>query len=80
MRSCKKDGTLCLCVDYSELNARTVKDSYALLRIEEMYDCLAGAKYFSVVDMKSGYHQLELEDSDKPMTSFMVGPLGFFEN
>ncbi|PVD22603.1 hypothetical protein C0Q70_18421 [Pomacea canaliculata] len=51
----KKDGSLRQCVDYRQLNARTMKDSYALPRIEELLDALAGSKYFTVLDLKSGY-------------------------
>lgn len=53
----KSDGTLRLCIDYRQLNSRTVKDNYALPRIEEIIDYLSGNTYFSVLDMKSGYHQ-----------------------
>lgn len=75
----KKDGSLRMCIDYRELNNRTIKDSYALPRIEEILDCLTGSKYFTVLDMKSGYHQVELEESHKQRTAFTVGPLGFYE-
>ena len=54
------------------LNKRTVKDSYALPRIEEVFDILNGAKLFSTIDMKSGYHH-------KCRTAFTVGQLGFYE-
>ena len=75
----KKNGKLRMCVDYRMLNKRTVKDSYALPRIEEVFDVLHGAKVFSSLDMKSGYHQVELEEEHKERTAFTVGPLGFYE-
>ena len=75
----KKCGALRICIDYRQLNKRTIKDSYALPRIEELLDCLSGSKYFSVLDMKSGYHQVEIEEEHKPRTAFTVGPLGFWE-
>ena len=75
----KKNGSLRMCVDYRNLNSRTVKDSYALPRIEEIFDVLKGSKYFSTIDMKSGYHQVEIEESHKERTAFTVGPLGFYE-
>ena len=75
----KKNGSLRMCVDYRCLNSRTVKDAYALPRIEEMFDVLKGSKYFSTIDMKSGYHQVEIEEEHKDRTAFTVGPLGFFE-
>ena len=49
----KKDGTLRLSIDFRQLNSRTVKDSYAQPRIEEILDALADSKYFSVLGMKS---------------------------
>ena len=75
----KKDNSLRMCVDFRQLNKRTIKDSYALPRTEELFDCLKGAKYFSVLDMKSGYHQVEMDESHKSRTAFTVGPLGFYE-
>ena len=47
------------------LNERTVKDSYALPRIEEVFDCLHGSKYFSTINMKSGFHQVEVKEENK---------------
>ena len=72
----KKSGKLRLCIDYRQLNERTVKDSYALPRMEEIFDSLHGAKYFSTIDMKSGYYQIEMEESHKELTAFTVGMLG----
>ena len=54
----KSDGSPRMCVDYRMLNQRTVKDAYALPRTEEHFDKLAGSDLFSVLDMKSGYHQV----------------------
>ncbi|MCG7878261.1 MAG: DDE-type integrase/transposase/recombinase [Candidatus Thiodiazotropha taylori] len=68
-----------MCVDYRQLNKRTIRDSYALPRIEEILDTLAGSKYFTVLDMKSGYHQVEVFEEHKCRTAFTVGPLGFWE-
>jgi len=75
----KKDLSLRLCVDFRQLNKRTVKDAYALPRIEDLLEGLGGNKYYTVLDMKSGYHQVELEDQHKAYTAFTVGPLGFYE-
>jgi hypothetical protein len=52
----KKDGSLRLCVDYRLLNAVTIKNKYPLPRIEVLFDQLAGAKVFSKIDLRSGYH------------------------
>ena len=75
----KKDGSLRMCVDYRQLNERTIKDSYALPRIEEILEALSGNKFFTVLDMKSGYHQVEVDEEHKARTAFTVGPLGFYE-
>ena len=75
----KRDLSLRLCVDFRQLNKMTVRDAYALPRIDDILDGLGGNRYYSVLDMKSGYHQVEIEEEHKPMTAFTVGPLGFFE-
>ena len=61
------------------LNQRSVKDVYALPRTEEVFDILHEAKVFSTIDMKSGYHQVEMEEIHKERTAFTVGPLGFYD-
>ena len=61
------------------MNNRTGKDGYLLCRIEDTLDCLHGAVWFSTLDLKSGYWQVELEEEAKPLTAFTVGPLGFWE-
>lgn len=75
----KKNGSLRMCVVYRMLNKRSVKDAYALPRIEEVFHVLNYSKLYTTIDMKSGYHQVELEKSHKERTVFTVGPLGFFE-
>ena len=75
----KKDGGLRFCIDLRKLNNRTIKDGYSLLRIEDTLDCLHGAVWFSTLDLKSGYWQVELEEEAKPLTAFTIGPLGFWE-
>ena len=75
----KKDGNLRFCIDLRKLNARTVKDAYALPRIEETLDYLAGSKWFSMLDLKLGYWQVELDEESKPLTTFTAGPLGLYE-
>ena len=75
----KKDGTLRFCIDLRRLNARTIKDAYSLPRIEESLDCLSGAQWFTSLDLKSGYWQVELTEEAKALTAFTVGPLGFYE-
>ena len=75
----KSDGSLRMCVDYRMLNQRTVNDAYALPRTEDIFDRLAGSKMCSVLDMKSGYHQVEIDEEHKLRTAFTVGPLAFYE-
>lgn len=76
----KKDGSIRLCIDYRHLNSKTIKDAYPLPRIEETLDILNGAKYFSCLDLLSGYWQVEVAEEDKQKTAFTVGPLGFWES
>jgi hypothetical protein len=66
----KKDQSLRLCVDYRPLNAVTVKNKYPLSRIDILFDQLAGAKVFSKVDLRSGYHQIKIRPEDVPKTTF----------
>lgn len=75
----RKDGRLRLCTDFRQLNERTIKDSFALPRVEEILDCLSGSTFFTLLDMKSGYYSVEIEETHKERTAFTVGPLGFWE-
>lgn len=68
----KKNGNLRMRVDYRQLNNKTKKDAYALPRIEEILGSLSGNSYFTVLDAKSGYHQIEIEESHKERTAFTV--------
>ncbi|KAL2102439.1 hypothetical protein ACEWY4_001607 [Coilia grayii] len=74
----KKDGSLRMCVDYRLLNSKTRKDSFPLPRIEESLDALAGAQWFSTLDLASGYNQVPVLERDKPKTAFCT-PFGLFE-
>jgi hypothetical protein len=66
----KKDGSLRLCVDYRLLNAVTIKNKYPLPRIDVLFDQLAGAKVFSKIDLRSGYHQIKIRPCDIPKIAF----------
>jgi hypothetical protein len=60
----KKDGSLRMCVDYRPLNAVTIKNKYPLPHIDVHFDQLSGAKVFSKIDLRSGYHQIKIRASD----------------
>jgi hypothetical protein len=66
----KKDHTLRLRVDYRPLNEVTIKNKYPLPRIDLLFDQLAGAKVFSKIDLRSGYHQIKIRLEDIPKIAF----------
>ncbi|GJZ61006.1 putative reverse transcriptase domain-containing protein, partial [Tanacetum coccineum] len=61
----KKDGSFRMCIDYRELNKITIKKSYPLPRIDDLFDQLQGACYFSKIYLRSGYHQLRTKEEHK---------------
>jgi hypothetical protein len=66
----KKDGSQGMCVDYRTLNDVTVKNKYPLPRIEDLFDLMRGARVFSKIDLRSGYHQMKIRPSDIPKMDF----------
>src|ERR1700682_375681 len=66
----KKDGTMRMCVDYRALNEITIKNNSPLPRIDELLDRLLGAKYFSKINLRSGYWQVRIAEEDVPKTAF----------
>ena len=75
----KKDGKLRFCINLQKLNARMIEDAYSLPQIDETLDCLNRAEYFSSLDLKSGYWQVEMEEDSKTLTAFTLGLLDFYE-
>ena len=68
----KKGGKLRFCVDYRQLNKVTTKDQFPLPRIDDLLDTLGKAKYFSTLDLASGYWQVEIKPEDRPKTAFIT--------
>ena len=66
----KKDGYLCLCIDYRQLNKVTIKNRYPLPRIDDLFDQIKGAIVFSKINLKSGYHQLRIKEVDIHKTAY----------
>jgi hypothetical protein len=66
----KKDGSRRMCVHYRSLNEVTIKNNYPLPWMEDLFDQMRGAKIFSKIDLRSGYHQLKIRTKDVPKTTF----------
>ena len=73
----KKNGKLRLCVDHRKVNSRTIRDSYPLPKIEDMFAALHGSEWFVTMDLKMGFHQIEMDESSKDISDF-VCPLCLF--
>ena len=74
----KKDKTFRMCVDYRQLNRVTIKNRYPLPRIDDLFDQLRGARVYSKIDLRIGYHQLRVRETDIPKTAFRTR-YGHFE-
>ena len=73
-----KDKTLRLCIDYRQLNKVTIKNRYPLPRIDDLFDQLRGVQVYSNIDLRTGYHQLRVKETDIPKTAFRTR-YGHFE-
>lgn len=65
-----KDGSLRMCINYRQQNKLTIKNKYPLPRMDALFYQLQGAKYFSKINLRSGYHQLRIKEEDVLMTTF----------
>ena len=75
----KKDGSMRFCIDLRKLNAKTVRDSHPLPRVEESLEALKGSSIFTSLDLRCGYWQVRMSKRARKLTAFTVGPLGFYE-
>ena len=76
----RKDDGLWFCIDLRKLDNKTIKDAQSLPRIEDCLDCLDGATIFISLDLQSGYWQVKFTEASRPLTTFTVGPLGFYKS
>ena len=75
---CKRDGSTRFCIDYRKVNSVTRKDAYPLPRVDDILDTLGGSKWFSTLDLKSGYWQVEVDSSSREKTAFTTSE-GLYE-
>ena len=75
----KKDRSLHFSIDICHLNAHTKKDSYPLPKIQEALECLVDVGHFSILNLKSGFWQIKMDELSKQYTAFTIGNLGFFK-
>lgn len=74
----KKNGDLRMCVDYRELNSKTNRENFPVPNIEEQLSDLSGMKYFTALDLMSGYYQIKVDSESRPYTAF-VTPNGHYQ-
>ena len=75
----KKDRTLWFCINFRKLNARTKKDSFPLPRMQETMESMVGARFFSSMDLTSGFWQVQMSEKSWQYTAFTVGSLDMYE-
>ena len=75
----KKDGGLRFCIDFRRQNSRTKKDAYPLPRMQETMESMVGTRFFSTMDLKSGFWQVKMAKDSQQYTTFTVGSMGVYE-
>ena len=75
----RRDGSLRFCIYPRRLNNQTIKDMQSLPHIDETLDSVQGSQWFSSLNLKSEYWQVKMDEESKPLPTFTVGPLGFYE-
>ena len=75
----KNDSSLRFCIDLRKLNNWTIKDAYLLPHIDETLNSLQGSQWFSSLNLKMAYWQVEMDEESEPLTAFTMGPLGFYK-
>ena len=75
----KKDGGLRFCIDFRRLNSWTKKDAYPLPQMQETMESMVGARFFSTMDLKSGFWQVKMAKDSQQYTAFMVESMGVYE-
>ena len=75
----KKDGGLRFCIDFCQLNSQTKKDAYPLPQMQETMESMVGTRFFSTMDLKSGFWQVKMAKDSQQYTAFTVGSMGVYE-
>ena len=73
----KKDGSICMCVDYRKLNKKTMKCNHSVARLEDLLEDMSGCDTFSVIDLRQTYHHIPIKIEDGEKTAFIVGDRKF---
>ena len=68
----EKDNSLRFCIDYRQLNRVTVQDSYPIPLIDNCLNALQGSSWFSTLDLRAGYYNIPIAESDRDKTAFVM--------